>query len=395
MRRWLWVMAVGVRLMAAALLLFGPWTDDPAELEGWDATRFQQISDAVGTPWVDYPVEYPPGTVVLIEVLARSNEVGTNRTLIASSLVVDLATAIVLERTLRRRLGPDVGLVYLLLGTALVPAGLLRFDLWSSAGVALGLILLVKRPRLAVDLGFGLAVAVGAAIKVAPVLLVAAALATRRWRAAAAATAIGTLFGAAWIVVGGFDAIGQVLSLRSVTGWHLESVPGSLIALATSEQPRLEADAFRIGTINPSLTLVGRVITVIVTLMLLLVGQRRRSTPETAASVTLGATACLLVTAPLLSPQFLLWLTPPAAMLWSTPARKLTWLTGAAVALTALTLALFGPPDLDHPIAASLLLIRDALVIALVVAVGRELLRNGTGDSTPASTGDQRRIPSG
>jgi hypothetical protein len=82
------------------------------------------------------------------------------------------------------------------------------------------------------------------------------------------------------------------------------------------------------------------------------------------ALVMLGSTTALIVTAPLVSPQFMLWLTPWAAILYRD--RLLLGLTGTAVALTASILAVFGPPDLDHPVAAAGLLARNGILVAVV-----------------------------
>ena len=56
-------------------------------------------------------------------------------------------------------------------------------------------------------------------------------------------------------------------------------------------------------------------------------------------------------------------------------------MTAGAVTITAVTLAIFGPPDLDHPVAAIALLGRDALMLA-VVGVGLRRLTIQTGSST-------------
>ena len=280
MRRWLWVVAVGLRLLAAGLLVFGPWTDEPDELAGWDSSRFQQIHDAPGQPWVDHEVEYPPGSVVIMELIAGDGVVETQRTLIALSLVIDLGIAALLAKG-----GPadligvkgDAGLAYLLLGLIAVPTGMLRLDLWATAGTAVGLLALGRaaaassratRARATVTAGFALAVGVGAAIKIAPGLLIPVAFAARRRAEAIAALGLGAALGGAWLSWAGGDALNQVLSLRGVTGWHLESVPGSLLALFTDDAPRLEADAYRIGTVSDTVVLAGRLVTLAVVVWL-------------------------------------------------------------------------------------------------------------------------------
>ncbi len=398
MRRWLVLLVVAIRLLAASALLFGPWTDEATELTGWDASRFQAIHDAPGRPWIDHQVEYPPGSVALIEVITVGGSsvggssvggggvVGTQRVLVALSLVVDLGVAGLLERHRR-----NAGLAYLVLGTAAVPAGLLRFDLWAAGCTAIGLVMLAGREqagreqagrrdrwaRNQIVTGFALVVTAGAAIKISPGLLIPVAFAVRRRAEALAALVLGAAVAGAWLLWTGTDALTQVTSLRGVNGWHVESVPGSLFALLGDGPSRFEADAYRIGTLNERLVLAGRVVTMLVVVGLGLLAHRMRRTPangESAASLAmLGSTAALIVTAPLLSPQFLLWLTPAAALAWVGGHRRPTALTGGAIALTALTLALFGPPDLDHPVAAALLLTRDALLIGVIASCAQDL----------------------
>ena len=379
--RSLWVIAIGARFFAAGLLLFGPWIDEPNELDGWDTDRFQQIVDSPGTAYVDFDVEYPPGTVVLIEVLAQGNVVDTTRVLIVSSLLVDLAIAAILIKKWNQR----AGLTYLWLGLPLLAAGLLRFepDVGLPATVAAAALLEPTQRRepagKAATAVFALATVAGAMIKVWPIFLIPAALGVRQRRPAAAAATLGLAVGLVWIRFSGFDAISQVTTLRGATGWHLESIPGSLAALLTNSDSFLEADAFRIGSLNSSLVTAGRVTAVLLVLTLTTLSWRRERSSSGAdlSLVMLAAVSTMLITAPLLSPQFLLWLTPWAAMLLAERNRPLVILTALAVGITGLVLVSFGPPNLDHPAAAAALLLRDALLIAIVVLTVRDLRKPG------------------
>jgi hypothetical protein len=346
-------------------LVFGPWTDAPEELDGWDAARFQQIADTPGRAWVDYEVEYPPGSVVLIEALAGNDAVGTQRALVIGSLFVDLAIAALLARFASR----SVGLAYLVLGLPLVPAGLLRFDLWAAGLGAIGVMALHRKQATS----FAAATVSGAAVKIAPGLLLPIAIATGRWREALVGTTVAAIVTAAWVGFAGTEAIEQVVSLRGVTGWHLESMPGSLVALFSTEQPRLEANAYRIGQLNDTIVLLARLALVATVLVFGWLTKQGPSTLERMAMMLLGTTAALMITSPLLSPQFLLWLTPAAALTWTGTDRRPFWLVAGSICLTAATLAAFGPPNLDHPAAAFLLLVRDMLLIAVVVTAALSL----------------------
>ena len=402
------ILAVAVRVAAAAVLVAGPWTNEPSELAGWDVARFQQLADEPGRPYADHEVEYPPGSVVLIEALAGGGVVRTHRLLVTLSLAVDLGVAALVQR-----LGGDRAAgAYLLLGLPLVPMGLLRFDLWAALA-AVGAVAVAassttarRGTDVAVDIAVGVLVAAGALVKVWPALLVAGLWAVGRGRAAVASLVAMAAAGVAWLTWAGagLDPVRQVLSLRGATGWHLESIPGSLVALFGSSQPELQLDAFRIGHLDGRLVLAGRVVTLAVVAALAVGVRRSRRTVGSVASdgaadrlalVMLGATGALIVTAPLLSPQFLLWLTPWAALQLtggpSDTARRLVALTAVVTVVTGVTLTVFGPPDVGQPLPALLLLGRDAALVALIALAVRAALRPS---GTPAGAARRRPTPS-
>lgn len=378
-----------MRVVAAAVLIFGPWADEPEELQGWDVERFQEIADTAGTPYVDHEVEYPPLTVAVAEVVLADEVVSSHQRLVVLSLAVDLTVAAALARFFGHR----AGVAYLLIGLPLVPSGLLRLDLWAALAAVIGAVA-IARPRSsstrhdptlrdaadgtpnAINVGvFAALVTVGAMVKLWPALLIPAAIAIKNLRAAAAAAIVGACSGLIWLAISGTPALEQITSLRGVTGWHLESIPGSLIALFGSDEPRLEANAFRIGDLDDTLVLIGRLLVfALVATATALAHRSEREPADRLALVMLASVAGLIITAPLFSPQFLLWLTPWAAMLHRD--RTVTRLTFAAIALTATVLAVFGPPGLDHPVAAAGLLLRDGLMLAIIgIALRRLALR--------------------
>ena len=369
--------AIAVRLVAAAVLLFGPWTDDPSELQGWDVERFQEIADTAGTPYIDHEVEYPPLTVIVAEIVLADDVVSSHQRLVVVSLLIDLAVAAVLARAF----GPTAGAAYLVIGLPLVPSGLLRLDLWAGLAAVTAAAAVAgqqssrhqgseerrteRRRRMMDRSTFAVMVTIGTMIKLWPALLIPAAVGIKRSKDAAAAVAMGTVAGVVWLTISGTAALEQITSLRGVTGWHLESIPGSLIALFGTESPRLEADAFRIGELDNTMVLIGRIAVLGLVAAATVLAQRSNRQPaERLALVMLVSVAGLIITAPLLSPQFLLWLTPWTAIVHRD--RALVLLTFGAVGLTAVVLAAFGPPDLDHPVAAVGLLTRDGFVLALI-----------------------------
>ncbi len=403
--------AIALRLVVALFLAAGPATDEIGELAGWDAERFQEIAERDGPAWVDHPVEYPPGSVLVFDRLAGDDVVETHRRLVVLSVILDLGVALALAR----RVGRPSATAYLWLGLPLVPFGYQRLDtLVTTIAVVAALAILgparsagtersgaragpEARARVGVDVGVdvvaAVAIAAGAMIKVWPALLIVGAMAIGRWRAAVAAAVSTGAAGLVWLaVVGdGLGPVDQVVSLRGATGWHVESLPGALVALVGSERAELELNAYRIGTLRPGLVTTGRVLAV-VTMGLLAIGGLRRFGALTSARggegaekrageydrpvfalATLGSVAALVVTAPLLSPQFLVWLVPFAAMAW--PSRPTgpgsirvgpaLLATATAAALTGVALHGFGPDDLTGFVPASLLTIRNLALIAV------------------------------
>lgn len=422
---------IALRLAATLTLVFSPAFANTDDLDGWDVARFQAIGDADGQAYVDFEVEYPPGSLLLIRAITTLDHgpdrtVTTHRLLAASSLIVDLALAALLHR----RWGLRSSITYLTITTPLIFFGLVRFDLWAALLAAIAAVALAERPAiesnrvtpasmaaeqkvdtpgrphhsLALDSLAGSAIAAGALIKVWPALLVVGAIVVRRYRAAVIATGVGTAAGLLWLMVSGSAALDQVLSLRGATGWQIESVGGSLTALFTSQEPELQADAFRIGTMDPAFVTISRFFAVATAVGLGLLASRSSSVERFALTI-LGSVAALLVTAPLLSPQFMLWLAPWAAIAASngsathanrcdtstvpnpslrrqverhvrtiniravsSPTNVAIAATACALALTSLILSIAGPPNLHHTIPALTLLFRDALLLVVVAA---------------------------
>lgn len=400
------VVAVGlaVRLVAALVLIAGPWTDQPGDLEGWDVERFQAIAERDGGAWVDEPVEYPPGSVVVFDRLAADDPVGTHRRLVVVSLLCDLAAAGLLWSMSGKRVAAG----YLALGTPLVPMGLLRLDIMVTMVAVASVAALVSAPnrseprRQAIgrpaNTAAAVLVAIGTMIKLWPALVALAAWAIGRRAMAVAMGAVTAMAAAVWLVVvgDGLEPARQVLTLRGATGWHVESVPGALVALFGGDEARLEFNAYRIGTLRPTLVTIGRGLALVMMAALALTANRTgtpqragHDRPSTVGLVMLGATAALIATAPLLSPQFLIWLTPWGALALAPtsatdaghgdPRRLPLALLAIAVVLTGFTLTVFGPPNLDQAVPALLLTARNLALLAIPVACLRAL-RSGVAE---------------
>jgi len=377
--------AVIVRIAAAVVLVVGPWTDEPSELEGWDIERFYEIAQEPGRAWVDHQVEYPPAAVAIIEMVGLGTVVDAHRVLVVLSLAIDLATAAVIGRVWGRK--PMSA--YLLLGVPLIPMGLLRLDTWSvfAAVAAVSVWFSVRhRPNRypATErrqlLGFGFLVALGSMIKIWPALLISGVMVdTRRGqRFSAAAIGVGATAGAIWVIYAGMsiDPLVQVVSLRGATGWHVESTVGSALAILGDDVVRLELNAYRIGELNPWFSGVGRLVAVLVIVAATRAGRRATAraaldTPAALGLVMTASVSILLVTSPLLSPQFLLWLTPWVAL--SAANQLVIALAAGAITTTGVTLSLYPPPELGSRLPASLMFGRNVLLVILCIACVRAL----------------------
>jgi hypothetical protein len=124
--------------------------------------------------------------------------------------------------------------------------------------------------------------------------------------------AVGAAGLAAWAAYGGVEGPRQVLTMRGAEGWQLESLPGSILRSIWSQTVFFDAGAWRAGHASAlwrtGLLLVGLAVIVAV-------WRRAWRTGDPFGSTPLVVVVALLVTGPLLSPQFLLWLLPAAAIL--------------------------------------------------------------------------------
>lgn len=404
------VLLVGVRVVVAAVLVLGPATDEAHELRGWDAERFQEIVEAPGRAYRDHEVEYPPGAVALLEVVAGPTAPTTQDRIVLLQLAVDLGVALLLAR----RWGRPAAIVWLVLGLAMLPGSYLRFDL-VSVGLAVLAAALVPRGRVggsraAAAAGSARRRSVGAAaalvaavlVKTWPLVLLPGWARGGRRTALVAASGLGALVGAAWLAWGGTDGPQQVLGFRGASGWHVESTPGLVAGLLTGEDAVRESGAFRLGSATRLVSVPLLVVLLVGAVALWWRAARlvaRRSGPIAAPGIdgdggdraghdddevdrvdalaALGATCLLLVTAPLLSPQYLLWTLPWAAICWAHDERRVVAAVAAATVLTAGVLAAFGPPGVDVVPAQLLLLVRNGLLAVVPVLAFSRLGRSG------------------
>lgn len=357
--------AVGLRVIVAAVLVAGPWTDQAAELAGWDVDRFHEIAHAPGRAYVDHAVEYPPVSVALIELVASGGLVAAHRLVVIVALAADLATAALVGR----RGGVAAARRHLVLGSALLAVALLRFDT-VSALLAVGARLALAGRR---AVGFAVLATGGFLVKSWPALVVAIAAVRRWWRGVVAgATAVAASL-AVWVAIAGVDGIRQVSGFRGADGWHIGSGPGVVVHLLSGlPGAALESGAFRFGS-APTWAATASIGAVAAAW--LVVDRRRDQLGDDEAMVALVGT--LVVTAPLFSPQYAVWLTPFLALAWPHLDDRARILGALTIVSTGAMAAIVHPADVDGLVPQLVLLGRNAALAGLVVTT---LWGRGRGD---------------
>jgi hypothetical protein len=346
---------------------------DRATVLPGDVRRYHRIASRQGVPYRDFEVEYPPLTLAAIDALNGHNVRESTVNLMWSQLVVDVAIAAIVGWAWGRR----AMVAYLLLGLAFLwyPFLYLRLDLLSVL-LAVSALALVKR-RHSIAGGAGLAVACFA--KLWPVVLVPRLLARGHRRGLAAFALVGATGLALWVGLTGTAGPEQVLTFRGADGWQIESTIGSLVHSFGRAPAHMEQGAMRAGIV-PDFARLGLPL-----LGLLLVGLvwwlavRSRSTADRVLDglAPLGAVTALLVTATILSPQYVSWLLPFAAIAWAGGERAVTWLTAGAAFLSTLGLDLVKELNGGQSFPAMVVLARNGVLLALLVVVLARIVELG------------------
>jgi len=275
-------------------------------------------------------------------------------------------------------------------GALLVPVlGLFfnRVDPWSTAAaIAAAAAWRKQRP---VARGCGLAI--GAAFKLWPLVLVA--LLVVPWRGRRSATAVAAfgaaaaIFGGATLWLAGASGVLQVLTFRGATGWQIESVVGALIHLAGSQTMRMESGAWRIGTSSGLVSIALFVAAAPIRVW----SSWRGARLDRIGAGWLASVSTLLVLSALLSPQYVIWLAPAAGIAWVQGDRGLAALTAAVIVATQVMWSSYGGVvDGDLP-ALLMVVVRNIFVVALAVAAVARLAGRPEGPDRDQTTGRQRK----
>lgn len=322
--------------------------------------------------------EYPFPIALILMVPARLMSLFTYRIVFVLAVaIVDLSVTVMLAR----RFGHRAVMVWIVYVLCLGPVAYLRFDMFVTATVAFVLIWGSRRPWLS-----GLAAATGAAIKLWPAAFGAGLDGPLRRRAEhAVSTAVGIL---AWVGVttwlAGWGRVVSPISWQSGRGFEFEAPVSSVLGITRAlgdhsirfskrhgSQEYVGPLADRLHPLVHIIEYAGFI--VVLGLMLLTLRRvRPRLVMRQAALTVTAVVGTLVVTSPVLSPQYLMWLGPGLAVGAAVRApRALAPLALGAAVLTQVEFpftykVLFHNPTWDI-VPASVIAVRDALLIALVV----------------------------
>ncbi len=265
-----------------------------------------------------------------------------------------------------------------------------RFDLLPAVLTGIAMLCALSRPAKA-----GLFVAIGAALKLWPALLLPAMVVDRnRWRATVRAFVVtGAGLVVASVAVGGVDRLVSPLRWQSERGLQIESIPATPLMVAHALHPhgvwRIFNSRFKAFEIHGAGSAV--VITVSTVLQLaavvFFVGLWVRAFRAAPAArlidsqlmgwICVATVALMTVTNKTLSPQYILWLGGPiAVMLAHTPLdrqlRRVAAILLATAGISHLIYPIFysgidGVSATRRPYVTALLLARNALMVWLTV----------------------------
>ncbi len=362
---------VSLRVIAlAGVLASGQERDD--SVIGGDARRYAQIALADGTPYSDFAVEYPPVAFGLVRAIAASdNQMATLIRLGITQLLADLGIAALLGWAWGRR----ALLAYLILGVPFLPFPYiyLRMDLLSvllaTAGVAL-----VARGR---DRAGGAVLALSVFAKLWPVAAAPLLLLERRWKALAWWALTGAAGLASWMMWAGPRGPIDVFSFRGARGWQVESLPGVFLHMIDSGRAHVEQGAWRTGIMPEWSRPVLSALSVAFLVLGWFWAYRRRAQGANElvsfALAPLAGVLSLLIFAPIISPQYMLWLLPFAAILTANGDRLLAVLTFCSASLSTVEFALIHGQINGELYATVPIVIRNVVLVVMLVVTLLEL----------------------
>ena len=319
--------------------------------------RFTEIAATEGRPYRDFPVEYPPVSLAAIEVTAGPNGNETGAHMVWLILICDLATVAALSYGW----GPRTAVAYLFLTAPLLGFLYTTIDLIAVA-LAVGAVALVVRGR--ERLG-GVALAAAILAKVWPLVLAPVIALERKRRAlvwSAGSLAAGTFV---WVWWGGASGLVQVATQRQTPGWEYESLVGSVL-WAMGHKFVIMNDSTRVG-VAPGWAKALLLVAALAGIAAVWYRASRRQ-PRELGFPAVAALSILMLSAPLLSPPYMIWLAPWAAIAWMERTGYVRWLLAALMLVSGLMFVAFSSELLYYQAVWSvkaILLLRNALLVAV------------------------------
>ena len=347
-------------------------------------SRFTEIAAAEGRPYRDFPVEYPPVSLAAIEVVAGTNGNETGAHLVWFTLLCDLATV----AALAYGWGPRTAVAYLFLTAPLLGFLYTTIDLISVA-LAVGAVALVVRGR--ERLG-GVALAVAILAKVWPLVLLPVMVLERKRRAlvwSVAALTGGTFM---WVWWGGASGPLQVATQRHTPGWEYESAVGSVL-WALGRNFVIINDSTRVG-VAPGWAKALLLVAALAGIAAVWYRASRRE-PRELGMPAVAAMSILMLSAPLLSPPYMIWLAPWAAIAWMEWTGYVRWLLAALMLVSGLMFLAFSSEFLYYHAVWSvkaILLLRNALLAAVPAVYLLERRTPSAGPVAPTASGTRLKI---
>lgn len=385
-RRWVIGATVGSALFAAAALLPAP--------EEIRVSPFDRYGEAVvggSIPYESFSLEYPPGALPPIVLPALvpnlAYESAFRATQIFLGILLVASTAYLLRDARRAELALGVGVVSalpLLLGSVVVH----RFDLFPAVLLTASLVALEHRREGVSGALIGLAAAAKAyAGAVMPPFL--GVVDDGRGRRNAH-RALGAAIAAAAIVTVPLALVapgGVASSIFRQTGRDLqvESVGASILLVVGDPQIAFQDGSWSlVGSTARAVGLLSTVAGFVVLLMIWAASLLRRERLGNPALAYAAVVAVVLVFAKVLSPQYLVWLTPLAALVRGRIGLASCSLLGVACVLTqSVYPARYEELLAQETLPVALLVVRNGLLVMVVVLLVAALARRLQGQGVP------------
>jgi hypothetical protein len=226
----------------------------------------------------------------------------------------------------------------------------------------------------------GAVLALAVFAKVWPVVLAPAMLVRRQWRGLLAWVATGLVGLVAWVAWAGTSGLGQVATFRGADGWQIESFPGIVIHMIDPSSSRVEQGAWRTAVGVPAWAKVLMTLAVVTVLGLAWLWSSRAATAGREQAIDayapVAVVVAMLVFAPILSPQYVLWFLPFAAIATAAGDRVVGGLTLAITALTTFILGSIHAQTEGALWATIPILVRNSLLVVLLIVALLRLRRS-------------------